>query len=152
MGWVVDTQDGVARIWHNGGTFGFTSCNMLYPAQHLAIIALTNTGAPIESIAARLFELLNPAIAQAAHASAEGEDPKITARAKEWLHRFSVGEIDRAQLDATMSRALTPQLIGEAKTQLAPLGYRADFESMSLLITMSIDRDGKIDGFFFSPA
>ncbi|MDQ6929756.1 MAG: beta-lactamase family protein, partial [Candidatus Eremiobacteraeota bacterium] len=168
MGWIDDTQDGHRRIWHNGGTFGFTSANVTYPNEHLAIIVLTNALAPTQAIASRIFEVLYPPTIKAA----AGEDPKVTARAKEWIRRFQTGNMDRSQLDKKMADALTPTVVESVKAQLSALGdptrvtfssktplgtstvyvYRVDFASASLNMQMSIDAAGKINGVFFKPA
>ncbi|MBC5806319.1 MAG: hypothetical protein DLM53_12330 [Candidatus Eremiobacter antarcticus] len=84
MGWVVDTQDGHKRIWHNGGTVGFGSSNMLYPDDGLRIVALINDASiPPETLTARVFEALNPGLAAATDHAVAYEDPAVTPRAKD---------------------------------------------------------------------
>jgi len=172
FGWVIDSQYGHRRIWHNGGTFGYSASNMTYPDDHLAIIALFNqVQAPAESITARIFDALHPEIIPVHPTPAPNEDLSVTARAKEWIHRIQTGRIDRTQLSATMSKALTPELVAGAKAQFGRFGptrtltylgntvqgsstvyiYRVDFGSDSLNLILSIDSTGKIDGLLFRP-
>jgi hypothetical protein len=56
-------------------------------------------------------------------------DPAITAKAKEWLHRFQTGDIDRAQLEPSMSTALTADVVKQLKDELAPLATRSRLRS-----------------------
>jgi len=172
FGWVIDSQYGHRRIWHNGGTFGFSASNMTYPDDHLVIIGLfNNVEAPAESITAKIFDALHPEIVPMHPTPAPNEDLSITARAKEWIHRVQTGKIDRSQLSVAMSKALTPELVAGAKAQFSRLGpprlltylrktaqdsstvyvYRVDFASDSLNMILSIDSTGKIDGLLFRP-
>lgn len=41
-GWVIDTQDGHERIWHNGGINGFSTSMNRYPKDGLVTIVLSN--------------------------------------------------------------------------------------------------------------
>jgi len=172
FGWVIDSQYGHRRIWHNGGTFGYSASNMTYPEDHLAIIGLFNqVQAPAESITAKIFDALHPELVPAHPTPAPNEDLSVTARAKEWIQRVQTGRIDRTQLSATMSKALTPELVAGAKAQFGRLGptrmltylgnsvqggstvylYRVDFAQDSLNLILSINAAGKIDGLFFRP-
>ena len=172
FGWVIDSQYGHRRIWHNGGTFGYSASNMTYPDDNLAIIALFNqVQAPAESITAKIFDALHPELVPAHPTPAPNEDLSVTARAKEWIGRIQTGRIDRSQLSAAMSKALTPDLVAGAKAQFGRLGpartltylgkstqgastvyvYRVDFARDSLNLIFSIDAAGKIDGLLFRP-
>lgn len=169
FGWIVDSLGGHARIWHNGGTFGFHSVNETFPKDDEAIVVLENsTSADAESLATTAFTVLHPDVASALAAPVAGEDPKITARLRDWLRRFETGDIDRGQLTDKMSAALTPDLIATTKSQFATLGdpqtlvykgsaseagdtvytYLADFALGKIRIVMSLDATGKIDGYF----
>jgi hypothetical protein len=97
--------------------------------------------------------------------------PEITARAKEWLHRFQTGNVDRTQLDAEMNTALTPDLVKQVSQQLAPLGdpvtfvisgeqttqgvtayiYKVSFKSSSIYEVFGLDKDGKLAAIRFVP-
>jgi len=60
MGWVVQSQPGSMKVWHNGDVSNFHSNVLLLPDQHLGIVVLTNINAfynstgvniPIEGVA-----------------------------------------------------------------------------------------------------
>jgi CubicO group peptidase (beta-lactamase class C family) len=61
LGWVLGTYHGQPLLWHNGGTFGFSSHLAFLPDVDLGIVVLTN-GAAADvltfAIQFRLFELL----------------------------------------------------------------------------------------------
>lgn len=173
MGWVVDTYDGQPRVWHNGGTFGFSASNQYYPAQHQFVIVFANNrAASADSIADGIFDSLHPQLAAAAAAPVAGEDPAVTARAKSLLAQFLSGSVDRSQLDASMNAAMTPAVLAGAKAQFASLGsptawiykgkhvagttttyeYHVTFSSGAQLnVYMSVDAAGKIAGYLLSP-
>lgn len=170
FGWVIDKHDGVSRIWHNGGTFGFVAQNEIYPSLGEAIVALENSSAAGPAlVAARAFAAINPQLASAEAKSAKGEDPAITARAKGVWQMFASGNVDRSQLDARMNKAMTPQMLSAVAERFKPLGdpqtwvyrgkqtvqddatydYLVTFSSgIKLDVTMTLDKDGKIAGFF----
>jgi hypothetical protein len=114
-----------------------------------------------------------PTAATVAPAPAATVAPEITARAKEWLHRFQTGDVDRSQLETKMSTALTPDIIKSVSEQLAPLGdpvtfviagqsttpsgvtvyvYHVTFKSTEVNEAFALDSDGKIAGIRFAPS
>jgi len=108
--------------------------------------------------------------------TAPAASPQDTAaRAKDWLHRLQTGDIDRAQLTAQMSAALSPDKVTQISSQFAPLGdpasftfleqqpvpsdptmtayvYRVVFKTTTLNEIFSLDKDGKVAGILFQPA
>lgn len=96
-------------------------------------------------------------------------DPRIVAKAKEWFHRFKIGDIDRAQLDAQVNGQLTDDMIRQESTKLKSLGEPTNFSflrtymvggaegydfllqfKMARVIEMiAFDGDGKIAGIDF---
>jgi predicted nucleic acid-binding Zn ribbon protein len=43
LNWNIDlTPQNSKKIWQNGGTFGFSTCSVVYPEQNICIILLTN--------------------------------------------------------------------------------------------------------------
>ena len=101
----------------------------------------------------------------------QGEDPAITERVRDLLAQFESGTVDRTQLNATMNKRLTPQLLKVAATELAVLGvpqrlvfvgkttiasgtlytYRAVFSAATFNVQIGVDRSGKITGFALVP-
>ncbi|NTW99736.1 MAG: beta-lactamase family protein [Geobacteraceae bacterium] len=64
MGWVIQGQPGLTKIWHNGDVSNFHSNLLLLPDQHIGIVMLINVGGffsssalniPIEGVAAILL-------------------------------------------------------------------------------------------------
>lgn len=172
FGWIVDTHSGQKRVWHNGGTFGFAAANHIYPALGERIIVLENTSfAPADAIADKIFAAMHPDLAAAEMQAVPGEEPAITARAREWLRRVQTGDIDRTQLGPQFAAALTPQLVERVKGNLLPLGepasfvfrgkrsvgtataydYRVVFATETLVEHIVIDEAGKITGLLFGP-
>ncbi|MGA8575832.1 MAG: serine hydrolase [Candidatus Cybelea sp.] len=169
FGWVIDTADGHKRIWHNGGTFGFLSANLVFPKDRMAVVVLQNadTIATPESTAQRIFEAFQPSTL----VSAAGEDPAVTARVRDWIDRLETGNIDRAQFDTTMNKLLTPQFVAEVKQQLSVLGapqklvylrktsangitvydYRAVFQAVTFTLRFAVNRAGKVAGLRLLP-
>jgi len=173
FGWVVDRYDGQPRIWHNGGTLGFSSSNEIYPRQHQIVIVLLNTTvANADTIAGAQFERLHPRLAAASRRAVAGEDPAVTNRAKAVLAQLTNGLVDRTQFDADMNAHLTPDLLAGAKAQFLQLGsattwvyrgkhavgaqttyaYHVSFSSGAQLnVYMSVNAAGKISGYLLSP-
>jgi hypothetical protein len=97
-------------------------------------------------------------------------DPAVTRRAIEWLERVQTGDIDRAQLDATIDRKFTPQTVALLQSRLSPLGkpfgaafggsrvegqtvvyrYVVAFQVGSIEEYISFDHQGKLAGLVFS--
>lgn len=44
MGWVIQNQSGLTKIWHNGDVSNFHANMMLLPDQHIGIVVLINIG------------------------------------------------------------------------------------------------------------
>jgi CubicO group peptidase (beta-lactamase class C family) len=171
FGWLVDDVGGHPHVWHNGGTFGFHAVNATFPSDDETIVMLGNSTSGLESSVSDIFAKTHPDVAAALDAVVPGEDPAVTARAKEWLHRFETDDIDRSQLTATMSTLLTPELTAELQRQFAPLGvpqslsyrgkvtsgtstiyrYLATYPTGTFVILIGIDTSGKISGYRLLP-
>jgi CubicO group peptidase (beta-lactamase class C family) len=172
FGWVIDGTPTHPRVWHNGGTFGFSAANATYPADDQIIIALTNLGFAVPvSIVGGIFAGLHPDVA-AADAPAAGESAAVRARVREWIGRFQSGDIDRTQFTPQMDAAITPDAVTALRPQLTVLGqpqqltftgastqpggytvyvYVATFAATKLRVTMTLTADRKIAGFFLKP-
>ncbi|HLI96106.1 MAG TPA: hypothetical protein VKT72_08475, partial [Candidatus Baltobacteraceae bacterium] len=165
FGWFIMKKADQPEIAHSGGTFGFASENEYFPNLHEFVIVLTNVaGLDPGFIADQTFDALNPAIAAAEKTPAKGEDPAITALAKQWVHRMQTGDIDKSQLSASFAKHLTPDAVNGMKEGLAPLGnptsfvyrgkstangatayqYSVNFKGASLDLTIAVDSQGKI--------
>ncbi len=165
FGWFIDEEAGEPRIQHSGGTFGFASVNEYFPKFHEFVIVLTSVaGLDPAFIADQTIDALHPEIAAAEAKPAKGEEPAITALARQWVHRLQTGDIDRSQLSAAFAKQMSPRMVDDMKTSLAPLGgatsfvyrgktkvngatayhYSVGFKGARLDLTLAIDSQGKI--------
>jgi hypothetical protein len=165
FGWFEDQKAGEPRIQHDGGTFGFSSTNQYFPKLHEFVIVLVNVSGPDpDFIASQAFDALHPALAAAEEKPAKGENPAITALARQWVHRIQTGDIDKSQLTAKFASHLTPQMVDQVKDNLAPFGvptsfvyrgksavhgateydYSVGFKSARIKLSLAIDHNGKI--------
>ena len=172
FGFVIDTYDGQPRIWHNGGTFGFSSNDAYFPRQHLHIIVLTNDAdAATGAIGAKIFDDLHPDLAKEELQAAPGENAALTARFKKITLALLSGHIDHSQFDAAANAKLTNDFVKQASAQLAAIGTpdRFIFKSVEsrggsfayvyLLrtqtglykLTIGTDPDGKLNSIFIAP-
>jgi CubicO group peptidase (beta-lactamase class C family) len=72
-GWgIVEDDNGLRRVAHGGGMPGVATVLMLYPAESLAVVVLTNTsGAPTARIAAAMTSAVVPEFARVRQARAD---------------------------------------------------------------------------------
>ena len=164
FGWGIGEVDGLKRIWHDGSTPGFGAANEYFPNLHEAIIVLTNNENGGNGTDIAFFEALHPALAQVGRKSASGENPRITALAREWIHRIQTGHVDKSLLTPQAAAKATPDVLSMAQEELGSLGdpqlvymgkstslnfttynYRVIFKAASLLMNLEIDRNGKVD-------
>jgi hypothetical protein len=148
MGFVPAVLAGHREVWHNGlapGAGGYCY-NAIFPDDGLAVVVLSNgssfDGEP-ERMVARTLAAYDPRATSAltaaspspapvpasasASASASGEDPAITARAKDWWHRLQSGTVDLSQVDPPFARLLTPDFLASIKASLAGQGAPTDW-------------------------
>ena len=136
-----------------------------------ALLLASLRGALVATQASALAQTASPSPAASA-SPAPAEDPAITARAKDWLHRLETNDIDRAQLSAEMSDFLTPDRAKQLAAKIGVLGdptsftllsqqtmdgytvymYRAVFKGGIFKETFALDSAGKIAGLRLSPS
>jgi CubicO group peptidase (beta-lactamase class C family) len=59
MAWhIIKTKQGNKLIWHNGGTFGYSSFCGFIPEKNCAIVILSNSGTPVDPIALGILKYL----------------------------------------------------------------------------------------------
>ena len=116
------------RISHHGGTLGFVALDEFFPkfGETIAVLENNADGDP-DPIANLIFDTLHPDVVEKASHPAAGEDPRISARAEEWLHRFEVGDIDRSQLDPQFNKGLTSDQLAQLKSTWEVLGTPTSF-------------------------
>ncbi|WP_195763594.1 serine hydrolase domain-containing protein [Duganella guangzhouensis] len=98
-GLFLDHQAGRDRVWHGGGTLGFSTSSMLYPDEKLWIIALVNDG---DVNASAMTAFIYDALHGIRHEAAAGEVPAVNEQLRALLKRAKQGELSKklqAQLD-----------------------------------------------------
>lgn len=168
FGWDVDTFDGQTRYSYTGRTFAFTAVNEYFPELQQTLVVLTNTAnEQVNFIAGAAFEALHPAIAARARRPAYGENPRITALAREWIARLQHNNIDLSKIDQEFAREGVSDDEQALKRFGAPTAlvyqservdrnathylYVADFRGASFLMAMSVEPNGKISDISFLP-
>lgn len=170
MGWIIDQRNGETYIWHNGELGGFHSMNAVLPDQDIAVVVLTNVddlfGPGVtspERLAGQILDILAPL-------APVSFDPSVTALAEEWLGRLASRDINRAQLTPAFSTYLNDAMLAQVNVAsfgrlraLKPLAssplpqggtkyeFMAQFDRATLDYTISLTRDGLIDGLLLTP-
>lgn len=107
FGLFVDRQAGHKRIWHGGGTMGFSSSNMVYPDQELWIIALVNNGdVNASALTAAIYDTLYGLDRRAAL----GEIPEVRTSVALWLQRLKRGELPESAMTPLLFMSLTANM------------------------------------------
>jgi len=99
-------------LQHGGEVSGFTSTNMIFPDDGIAVTVLVNQDSidASETIAGNIADLL---LAGA---------PAAEARARRLLESLKIGRLERSELTANASSYFTEQAIKDFASSLAPLG------------------------------
>jgi len=126
FGLQVGTIYGRRTIEHSGDNPGFITLNATVPSEgfEIAILANSDNFSP-DWLFHRIYALLErPTRAQIAlqNAPVAGEDPAITALAREWLHRLQTGQIDATALAPSFARQLTHAAAREMAGDLSRFG------------------------------
>ena len=147
FGIVVDRFEGQPRVRHNGSTFGFNATAAFFPLQGVRIIVLTNDAdAPSDTLAARIFDDIFPAIAAAQQKPVSGEDASVTARIKTFITAFSHGHADRSQMTESANNAWPDARVANVAARFGRRGdptwiyrgTRAGFARTGLLLSAEV--------------
>jgi D-alanyl-D-alanine carboxypeptidase len=168
LGLGVGDMSGHGYLEHSGEVMGFTSENMVFPKEKLAIAVLTNQDATraAGAIARGVAPLLLGVTAQGAGAA--------EAQTRELFENFQQGKIDRSLFTPWCNAYFTEQAIGDFQSSLAPLGkpssvrqvadelrggmtfrvFRVQFANSGrqLTITTYTEPDGKLEQYLVEPA
>ena len=139
----------------------------------MGLVSILSVLLGVGAIRAAMADTSPSPSASASAASVQSTGADTAARAKDWLHRFQTGDIDRSQLNEKMNAVLTPDVIKQISEKYAPLGdpesftplgqqsvpvdmtayvYRVVFKTATLNEVFVLDRDGKVAGIQFPPA
>ncbi len=168
LGLGVRDMSGHLLYEHSGEVMGFTSDNMVFPKEKLAIAVLTNQdAAPAAGVIGRgLAPLLLGATSQGPNAA--------EAQAEELFENFQRGKIDRSLFTPWCNAYFDQQAIDDFQSSLAPLGkpssvkqvadelrggmtfrvFRVEFADSGrhLTITTYTEPDGKLEQYLVLPA
>lgn len=166
LGVEVSNRGGHTVISHSGEVSGFTSENMVFPEDKVAIAVLTNqeaataAGQIASKIAAVLIDLPSSKLKQS------------TQQARQIFLGLQQGKIDRAQFTENCNAYFDAQTLGDYASSLGPLGsplgfreieselrggmtfrvYEVVFPSRRLTVTTYQMPDGKIEQYLVIPA
>lgn len=161
FGLYIDRQAGEPRIWHGGGTLGFSSSDMLYPNEKMWIIALVNDGDINASVmTASIYDELH----DVRHEPASGESSALTSKARTWLHHIRLGELPSDEVSPGLYALLTkdggrryrtlqsrldvygrPEAVIYEGTVANIYNYGVRYGAQWLRLSMGVDADGKLD-------
>ena len=110
LGLDVETVQGRLRLGHGGAGSGFLADNRLWPAEHAAIVVLTNN------------DWAGPGVLSERLASVVLPPTPVEARARALFRAFQAGTIDRALFSDVGNFYLTPKVLKDMQASLAPLG------------------------------
>ena len=133
LGLAVSNTNG-RRVWsHGGGTSGFTSSNVTYPDDRVAITVLTSSEGNASSLIGRQVERLVMAPAEDPGA------PPALDRVRGLFSGLQEGQLDRSLLDSDANAYFTPEVIADYASSLKPFGTPSSFTQ-----TEKSDRGGMI--------
>ena len=167
LGMQVRMVGGKRRLSHGGAVSGYTTSNLVYPEEKVAITAFTNiypgaADAP-GSIANRIAAIIMPP--PAANATALAQAQRIYTALRE-------GILDRSLFTAAANAYFTPEVLADYAASLGPLGAPAEFTAggeslrggmvirsfriraggVAMDLTMMSLPDGKIDQYIIARA
>jgi D-alanyl-D-alanine carboxypeptidase len=167
LGVFVGTRDGHSYIEHSGEVSGFTSENIVFPADKISVTVLTNEDA--SAAASQIAREIAPVLL--------GTD--ITAKLSPAEKRaFAIftglqdGKLDRSQLTQFCNSYFSPQGIADFQSSLHPLGaplgfhqtseegrggmtfrsFRVTFPGKAVTVTEYEEPDGKLEQYLVIPA
>jgi len=131
LGLQVDrTANGHERWHHSGGMAGFISRNLLYPADGMALVVLSNGPGPATYAAtAQLEKLLLelPRSAGTAAAPDAAADASL-AQVRKLFAQLQAGQPDRSMMTGDLLSYFTDDVVADYAASLAPLGEATEIQ------------------------
>jgi D-alanyl-D-alanine carboxypeptidase len=121
LGIDVEIENHRRRLEHGGEVNGFTSDNVVFPDDGVAIVVLTNQDA--SPAASQLADKIAGILFDDAHPG----DVAETARALAIFEGLQKGQLDRSQLTSNANFYFSDQAITDFQASLAPLGSPTSF-------------------------
>jgi D-alanyl-D-alanine carboxypeptidase len=167
LGWGIGSVEGHRQVNHGGAHMtGFTSFLAVYPDDRLAVVVLLNRGgANPGRIAQRVAGLYVPELAPKVEKPIEDHEPATAAVLRECITNAAPWRLTDARFTPEMWKVIEAQK-GSIQAEMEVLGalqalellsrsgpdgrrtsrYRATFANGKKLLTLTLDRDGKIAG------
>jgi len=167
LGVRVITDAGHRGLEHGGEVSGFTAENVIYPDDRAAITVLTNQDAV--GAATEMGRRILPVIFTT---PPDADAPRIQELVRGIFEGLQKGRLDRSLLTANGSAYFTDQAVADMASSLGPLGtptgfaqtsrserggmtfraYQVRFGQKTIVITVRIMPDGKIEQYQIAPA
>ena len=165
LGVFAGSRDGRAYVEHTGEVSGFVSDSVVYPADHVAVVVLTNSMAtPAASQIARRIEPLIWGVPKPAQTKDE-------AQALAVFSGLAEGRIDRTLFTPFCNAYFDQQALADFAASLTPLGpplsfkqvsqegrggmtyhvYKVTFPDRELKVTTYVMPDGKLEQYLVIP-
>jgi len=167
LGWGIGRVEGHREVNHSGGhATGFTSFLGIYPEDHLAVVVLLNRGAANPSrIARRVAAIYVPELALRPEKAVEDKEPETAALLKDCIAKSADLRLEEGRFTPEMWKVVDSQK-GQIQAEVKALGalqsldllsraenngfktsrYRAAFANGTLIISLTLDREGRISG------
>ena len=165
LGWAIRTINGHREVNHNGGhSSGFSSSLMLYPDDRLAVMILTNrSNVKAARIARKVAGLYIPALTPKPETPIADTEPETTAFLRKVIATTITSGLEAKWFTPELWQGLESQK-GDIQTQARAYGkleslellsrsgsrdnrksrYRATFANGVLIITLTLNQEGKI--------
>ncbi|MGC2619928.1 MAG: serine hydrolase domain-containing protein [Acidobacteriaceae bacterium] len=124
LGLFVEKLQGHLYYEHDGEVSGFTAENMVFPAEKMAIVVLTNQDA------SRASGILGRALAPVLLGIAPQGPSAAEQQARELFESFQQGKIDRSLFTPWCNAYFDDQAIADFQSSLAPLGKPAEVQQV----------------------
>ncbi|HEY0760213.1 MAG TPA: serine hydrolase domain-containing protein [Acidisarcina sp.] len=131
LGVYTNPVDGHAAIEHTGEASGFVSDNIVFPAEHAAVVVLTNEMAV--NAASRIGHGVVPLLLDDAALAASSSKPpptQVEAQALAIFKGLQQGRIDRSLLTPNLDGYFDQQTLDDFASSLAPLGAPLSFHQI----------------------
>ena len=176
MAWI-DSRgvEGRRMIHLYGGTVGFIAINVVFPDDHLILVAASNVNyqiLPAHSITDAVFDALHPEVVAKRLAPAPDENTAITTQARELIRMLQTGTLADSALTEQLHEKLTPTILDKIKITLAGAGepstlifkgqqesekgkayeYLVRFKNQDWTLKMILDPSGKLASIGLGPA
>jgi D-alanyl-D-alanine carboxypeptidase len=176
MAWI-DSRgiEGHRMIHLYGGTVGFIAINVVFPDDHLILVAASNVNyqiLPGHSITDTVFDALHPEVVAKRLAPAANENKAITTQARELIRMLQTGSLADSALTEQLHQKLTPTILNKIKITLAGAGepstlifkgqqgsekgtayeYLVRFKNQDWALKMTLDPSGKLASIGLGPA